>query len=166
MDIVDFWDQLITQWKAESKCGFCWTFEAPLIESQSNIIQTEQGSECCIDVILTDVVERESSKYHPITELENGLNEDFSFTIHFVMEGELGENNYTEVKGHLKSDSRYIKTYKPIRECLDRNELKTALCEYTGKQVDITDWSKQISHAYLDQNYFGWKVKANFRIVE
>ncbi len=166
--IVNFWDNLITQWKAENKCGLCWAdFEAPLVESASNIVQLKEGDQCCVLPLLTNIRETETVSYSPTTFFEIRVNQDQAFDIHFVTQGDLGTNNYTEIKGHPKEESRWATIYKPIKDCLNRLDIQRELCVYTGLKIDITLWElTPARQAYLDNNYFGWKLKVNFRITK
>ena len=168
MDIVKFWSDVTAQWQAEQKCGLCWEFEAPYIEALSHSIQNvnrdEIGDEkCCVSVIYTTPQISETQGIHPLTQFPIREGRDYSFTIHFVKRGDLGTNNYTEIKGHPVSESRHETTYNPILKCLEDKRLYELFCEYVGKKIDVPVWRLQPSHAYLDNNYFGWKLTATFR---
>lgn len=161
MDVVDFFKKQVEKWQTDGKCGFCWEFSAPLIESQTNIQQTDEA--CCTYVFLTEIETNEVPRFSANTGFVNGKNCDTTFTLHVVRKGDLGTNNYSEIKGHPISESRWETIYKPLSDCLDCN-LILDFCEFVGLKVDITQWRKTIEHAYLDNNYFGWKIRATFRI--
>jgi len=163
MDIVNFWDDVISGWKAENKCGLCWKFDAPLIESQSNIVQAEQDEECCVFALVTELSDSTTTRVASREGLPNGGSIDYNFTIHFVMNDGLGTNNYTEILGHPKEEGRYKTIYKPIKDCLESQDLYQLFCDYVGQNVIVTKWIKEVSHAYLDNNFYGWKIRATFR---
>jgi len=167
MDIIEFWDQLIAKWNTEQKCNLCFAFEAPLFESASNIVQAKENKECCVMSLLTNVGEREVPSFSSQSGWEISVNKDYTFDIHFVTQGDLSTNNYTEIKGYTKETSRWNTIYNPIRGCLDRLEIQRELCLFTGLKVDVATWDLTLAReAYLDNNYFGWKLKVNFRITE
>jgi len=163
MDVVKFWDDVVTGWKAEGKCGLCWKFDAPLIESQSNIVQADQDEECCVFALVTELSDSTTSRIASNTGFPTTPSQDNNFTIHFVMNDGLGTNNYTEILGHPKEESRYKTIYKPIKDCLESQDLYQLFCDYVGQNVIVTKWNKEVSHAYLDNNFYGWQIRATFR---
>ena len=163
MDIVKFWDDVVNGWKEERKCGLCWRFDAPLIESQSNIVQAEQGEECCVFALVTELSDSTTPRVDSRTNFVNGIGQDHNFTIHFVMSAPLGTNNYREIPNHPVAEGRYESIYKPIKDCLESQDLYQLFCDYIGQNVIVTKWNKEVSHAYLDNNFYGWKIRATFR---
>lgn len=164
MDIVDFWSKQIAKWKEEDKCGMCWEFSAPLFENATNIQQNEEA--CCTYVFLTELKTRKNfKKYDGYGQTGYSFIEscDYSFTVHFVRQGDLGTNNYNEIKGHPIDEGRYNTIYKPITDCLDC-DLELDFCEFVGEQVDNLTWVQSMEQAYLDNNYFGWRLNITFRL--
>jgi hypothetical protein len=160
VDIVDFWEQQVAKWQEEEKCGFCWEFGAPLFENASNIAQTEE--DCCTYVFLTNIKKKRNFKRYPIgTVYVDSC--DYSFNVHIIRKGDLGTNNYNEIKGYAIADGRYNTIYKPIADCLDC-DVELDFCEFIGLQVDGVNWQEEMEQAYLDNNYFGWKITATFRL--
>lgn len=164
MEIVDFWKRQVDKWQTENKCGFCWEFGAPLKDSQLNIEQTDEA--CCTYVFLTEIETVETPKFSPNTGFLNGKNCDTTFTLYVVRKGDLGTNNYSEIKGHPISESNWETIFNPISECLDCNLILDFCTLEYGLKIDITQWRKTLEHAAFDNNYFGWKVRGTFRISQ
>lgn len=162
MDIVDFWSKQVNKWKEEQKCDMCFEFSAPLFEDASNIFQTREA--CCTYVLLTGWKERSTPTYDRISSLKLNQSTDVIFTIDIVQKGDLGTNNYNEIEGHPIEQSRYETIYKPIRECINLNKIELDFCLFLGFKPQESKWELEMSRAYLDNNYFGWKITATFRI--
>ena len=52
VDIVDFFKEQTETWNEEQRCGFCYSFGAPLFNSEINVQQTD---DCCMQVFLSNV---------------------------------------------------------------------------------------------------------------
>ena len=141
MDIVKFFSDQVSKWNDDNKCGFCWEFGAPL----------------------TRVARQRGATYHQTTNLLTSTYCDYSFNLHVVRKGDLGTNNYNEISGHPIEESRWNEIYNPIAECLDCN-LQLDFCEFLGIQANQIAWSEEMERAYTDNNYYGWKITAKFRI--
>lgn len=161
MDIVDFWNKQVVKWNAEKKCGFCWNFGAPLTQSQMNIQQIED--QCCINVFLTDIYFNESISYSSKTGFVNGKSSDWDFTLWVLQHGKLGVNNYNEIKGHSVDNSNWLKTYKPIYECLGSDVILES-CKLMGLPITVVRWQGSTVFNYEDNNYNGWKIQATFKL--
>ncbi|HSH68032.1 MAG TPA: hypothetical protein VLB84_20025 [Bacteroidia bacterium] len=161
MDIVKFWKQQVEKWQEDEKCGFCWEFSAPLFENVTNIQQTEE--DCCTYVFLTKLVRNRVPQFSANTGFLNRKFCDYSFTLHVVRKGDLGTNNYNEIAGHPIEESRWNEIYKPIADCLDC-DLMLDFCEFVGLKVDEMTWREEMEQAYMDNNYFGWRITATFRV--
>lgn len=160
MDIVDFWKQQIDKWNEDEKCGMCWNFSAPLFENASNIQQTSES--CCTYVFLTNIKRVKNFRTYPtgMTDVDSC---DYSFNLHVIRKGDLGTNNYNEIRGYAVADGRYNEIYKPIADCLDC-DLQLDFCEFLGVNINEISWVETMEQAYLDNNYFGWRIAANFRL--
>lgn len=160
MDIIKFWADQVAKWQEDEKCDMCFEFSAPLFENATNITQTEE--DCCTYVFLTNIKRKRNFKKYQ-TGFTYPDSCDWTFTIHFVKKGDLGTNNYNEIKPHPISESRWNNIYKPISECLDC-QLQLDFCEFVGLNVDEVAWNEEMEQAYLDNNYFGWRITATFRL--
>ena len=160
MDIVKFWQQQVEKWSEDEKCGMCWEFSAPLFENASNVQQTTES--CCNYVFLTNLRKVKNYRTYPSghTFVESC---DYAFNLHVIRKGDLGTNNYNEIPGYAIADGRYEKIYKPIADCLDC-DLELDFCDFIGLQVNELRWVESMEQAYLDNNYFGWRIEANFRL--
>ena len=163
MDVVDFWSRQVNKWNEDEKCDQCWVFGAPLINSQQNIQQTENP--CCVHVFLTGITTNDVFQISQNTGFTNKKFCDITFTLRVLKQGVLGKNNYNEILGHPIEESNWNEIYKPIADCLDCN-LILDFCELLGMTPQITQWRKEIEHAYLDNNYFGWRITGTFRIEQ
>lgn len=162
MNIVKFWSDQVNKWKETDKCNMCWEFSAPLFEDASNIFQNREA--CCTYVLLTDLTENTVPRYNTQTGFKTAQHTDYSFTVDFVIKGDLGTNNYNEIKDHPIEESRYETIYRPLRECINLNDIDLDFCEFLGYIPENMRWNMSMSRAYLDNNYFGWKLTASFRV--
>jgi hypothetical protein len=158
MDIVKFWKDQVDLWNDQDKCGLCFEFSAPLVQSQANTNQTE--TPCCVQVWITDIGFKEN-----IVRASSGLITSKTcvdtFTLWVAKESPLGVNNYNEIKGHPIEESKWSEIFLPIKECLGCDNILDT-CELLGQtnvNVDLTNAT--IIHNYLD-NYNGWKVNYTF----
>lgn len=159
MDIVNFWKEQVNIWNNDNKCGLCWEFSAPLVNSQINTVQKD--TPCCVQVFITDITFREN-----IVRASTGLTTSHTcidtFTLWALVESPLGVNNYNEIKGHPIDESKWSEIYLPLKECLGcENILDTCeILNQTNVNVDLTNAT--LVHNYLDQSYSGWKISYVF----
>lgn len=167
MNIVQFWSDQVALWNEQDKCGLRWTFSAPLVNSQINIVQSETNEEdCCVHVFLTDVRFREVKQRNSVTGLTIGKTCVWTFSLWVLKRENLGVNNYNEIKGHPVEEGKWNTIFLPIIECLGcDNILDTCeLLGVTNVNVDMNQDATLI-HNYLDENYNGWKVNYTFTQV-
>lgn len=160
MDIVKFFAEEVSKWNENNKCGMCWEFGAPLFENATNIQQLDET--CCTYVFITKISKQKGASYNSQTNLLTSTYTDYSFTLHLVKQGYLGTNNYNEIKGYPIDESRWNTIYKPISECI--NGLNLDFCNFIGIQPNQITWNEDMEQNYLDNNYFGWRITAKFRI--
>lgn len=163
MDIVDFWKQQAEKWNDEQKCGFCWDFGAPLIESQLNIQQSTADNKCCVKLFLTDLGFNQSNTYSQSTGFNNDKSCEYSYNLWVLMTSKLGVNNYNEITGHSIDVSNWMTIYRPLLDCLGC-ELVLNQCEILGFDVEIKLWKGITVFNYSDMNYSGWKIQSNFKV--
>lgn len=160
MNIINFWKQQVDLWNEQNKCGLCWQFSAPLINSQINIVQNEN---CCVSVFITDIKFRKVITRNQNTNMITRKTCVWNFSVWFLLPVNLGVNNYNEIKGHPVDESKWETVYLPIIECLGcDNVLDTCtILGLTNVNVDMQGDAALI-HNYLDNNYNGWKVNYTF----
>lgn len=163
MDIVNFWKLQTDKWQADNKCGLCWQFGAPLVQSQINISQSEADKACCVNVFVTDITYNEVIGYNSQTGFRNVEAHEWSFNIHVLTPVQLGVNNYNEIKGHDIDESKWVTVFKPILDCLSTEKVLD-FCFLLNERVNITKWQGFLVHNYLDSNLNGWRFAGTFRI--
>lgn len=160
MDIVKFWKDQVQLWNEQNKCGLCWEFSAPLVNSQINIVQEE--TPCCVQVFITDITFKENVVRNSVTGLTTSKTCVDTFTLWALIESPLGVNNYNEIKGHPIEESKWNEIFLPIKECLSCDNILDT-CEILGQtnvNVDLTNAT--MVHNYLDKAYNGWKIQYTF----
>lgn len=160
MDIVKFWKDQTDLWNEQNKCGLCFEFSAPLVNSQINTAQKE--TPCCVQVFITDITFNETLVRNSVTGLTTSKTCVDRFTLWALIESPLGVNNYNEIKGHPIDESKWTNIYLPLKECLGcENILDTCeILNQTNVNVDLTNAT--LVHNYLDQSYSGWKIQYTF----
>ena len=162
MDVIEFFQDVVTAWNAENKCDECWTFGAPLTEDALNKQQTPDGVDpCCVHVFISDLV-ISSVRAFATTGYQSARYDNHSFNLYVLKKGDLGTNNYNEIAGHPISESRWQQTLKPLKECLDDQNL-LPFCTELDNTIQITNWQMSTKIAYLDGNYVGWLIRATFK---
>lgn len=162
MDIVQFWSQQVAKWNEINKCGFCWEFGAPLVNSQINIQQSNDP--CCIQLLLSNIRYRSTKNRNPISQLITNEDCTWTFTLHAVTEKPLGINNYNEIKGHSVDESKWNTIFAPLLECLGCESI-IDYCEILGYDVIVNQiGDAELIHNYLDNNYNGWKITYSFTL--
>lgn len=160
MDIVNFWKQQVDIWKEEERCGFCWEFDAPLTDASVNYSQNDLR--CCTYLYLTDIEQSYVPKYSESTGLKTNEQENITFSLYVVRRGDLSTNNYQEMKDYPVSESNWVKIYEPLKECVSKDYILD-FCKILGLKIDITQWKMTLVNKEFDNNYIGWKIRANFR---
>jgi hypothetical protein len=94
MNVIIFWQEQVNKWNEENKCGFCWSFGAPLKIEAMNIQQIQPDKKCCVNVFLTDLTIQKQNIYS-----SNSVYVDKSicqtrFTLYALLPDVLGRNNY------------------------------------------------------------------------
>lgn len=159
IDIVDFWKQQTEKWNDEQKCGFCWSFGAPLTESAANGQQTEDP--CCVSLFVTNVTQSTVRGYAN-TGFQNSREENHGFVLYVLKRDGIGVNNYNEMLGHPIEESKWETILKPLKQCVtEENVLE--FCEILGINLQIPNWNMETKINWLDENYTGWMVRATFK---
>lgn len=157
MDIVKFWNDVITNYNTTNKCGFCWSFGAPLSKSGINMSDTDA---CCVNVFLTDYG-FETIHEQLVYGSEKKSCEHY-FNLWFLVPTNLGINNYNEIDNHLISESHWEKIYKPLQECIGCS-IDIDFCANLGYPLNIKKWkATQVVDSKFDANYKGFMVQVHF----
>jgi len=160
IDIVNFYKDKVQQWNDENKCGFCYSFGAPLFNSELNIQQIEN---CCLNVFLTNI--RTRSVYQQNSDNFFGrriLNSCIiAFDLYLILPSELGINNYNEISGHPIEESKWETIFKPLLDCFGCGVNQ---CETIDGFMGYQKWEANLVHNYLDNVYNGIKVSAEIEI--
>lgn len=159
MDIVSFFKDIATRWNEEQKCGFCWSFSAPLSESGMNVSITQD--KCCMHLFITHISYTHGYNTHPVTRLKTIEWCDCHFTLYVVNQQNLGINTYNEIPNHPITESHWVKTLQPLLSCLGcGNEID--LCNFPGR-LEITKWQMDTVLNHHDHNYTGWRINGTIR---
>lgn len=165
MDIVDFWSRQVAKWNDENKCGMCWEFSAPLIESAVELIEDEG---CCTQVILLrDKLPAfsTSNTYSNQTFLLNGVTCSKSFELLVLMYADIGTNNWNEVKGHNTEESKWSTIFSRLEECL-ACDAELDFCEFIGVKSRVTTWSARQVLNYSSKNFSGFRITVTFQNIK
>ena len=162
MDIVDFFSRLTEHFNTESKCDECWYFGAPLSEDAVNSQQSPREAACCVHVIVTDTSKDTAKGYNNTTSLLNSHVDDYSFTVLFVKQDDIGTNTYNETNGHPIEEGKWQTILRPLQECLCDTEVLD-FCTLIGEHIQVTAWSMTLIKNYNNQRYTGWRVRGKFR---
>ena len=165
MDIVNFFKQQVERFNLDDKCGLCWAFEAPMTESALNLVQLEEDTKCCVHLFMTSLQFSKKNRYSAQTTFVNGESCEYTFTLYVLQASRMDLNNYTEIKGHPVSESKWETIYKPIFDCLScENVLET--CEILGYKVDVTKWDAFLVSNFRDLNYDGWRFNITLKVEQ
>jgi hypothetical protein len=158
INIVNFWKQQTDKWNEDNKCGLCFEFSAPLVNSQINIVQSES---CCVNIFLTDIKFRTDETFAP-SGFVNSKKCIWTFSVHALIDSPLGVNNYNEIKNHAIEESKWNTIFLPLAQCLACDNI-LHFCDILGKKLDVRQLGDaQLIHNYLDSNYNGWKINYSF----
>jgi len=160
IDIVNFYKDKVQQWNDENKCGFCYSFGAPLFNSELNIQQIE---DCCLNVFLVNY------NIKPIYKNDNVFfgyqNIDYflhNFDLYLILPSELGINNYNEISGHPIEESKWKTIFFPLINCFSVEIFK---CENINNFAGFIIDDISLVHNYLDNVYNGIKIKGKIKIM-
>ena len=163
LDLVEYFKALAGKYNELEKCGFCWTYGAPLSESGMNKQELDEETVCCMNMFLTELKMREETRFSSSTGLQNFDGWTFEFTLFVGKQVEdIGTNVYNEIPGYAITDSLWDQIYKPLQNCLGFNR-ELFICEL-GYDFDVTKWIMDKFQYKDDKNLCGWKIQGAFRI--
>lgn len=166
MNVITFFEDAVKLWNGkpdeeiEPKCGFCWSFGAPLSESGLNASESIADDKCCVHLFVT-YYKTATSYTKSNTGLKNREWCDHIFILFAVQSSDIGANVYNEQPNHDIDESLWKTHLQPIQDCLAcGNELE--LCDL-GYDFEIAKWDMEVVKKYEDMNYTGWKITGIFR---
>mgnify|MGYP003641710771 CR=1 FL=1 len=161
MDIVDFYKQQVEKWNADSKCGLCFEFSAPMYESALNVVELEDP--CCVQVMLVDIGSTTINTYNSRTSLLESSVCEYAFSMFVLKASDLGTNNYNEIKGHDVDASKWATIYKPLQDCFSCGD-NMDFCEILGYSPEVKKWGLKMVRNYQDLNFDGWRIDAILKV--
>lgn len=167
MDVVDFWEKQVALWNEQGKCGFCWSFGAPLVESAIELQQIEEDSKCCVQVLLTqDKVDpfATSNTYDQLTGLLTRSVCTMSFQILFLVPDVIGKNNHNEIAGHSITEGKWSETLSRLQQCI-ACDANLAFCEIVGRSYWVTQWRAKQELNFTANNYSGYRLTVSIQKV-
>jgi hypothetical protein len=160
MDYIKLLQAQVNKWQGEQKCGFCWEFDAPLLDSGVNKHQTRDN--CCVYVFATNISTREIRNYDSVSGLLRERYDEVSLTIEILRKADIGDNVYRELDYPL-SQSKWSKLISPIKECLSSDD-PFDFCQLAKRNFPITSRSwAVITNNKDDNNYVGWRINMTLR---
>lgn len=159
MDLLKLLQTQVSIWNAEQKCGFCWSFGAPLTDSSLNKKQLE---DCCLQVFVTNLTKRKNRTYNEETSYLNDYSVDYNFDLHILYPDRVDINTYNEQLGHPIDESKWATILHPIDECFCAEKF-VDFCKLIGKNLRITNQSSRVRINWLDNNYTGWTYSLSIR---
>lgn len=160
MNVINFFQEVANIWNSENKCGFCWSFGAPLSESSMNETRLTDSDKCCVQMFITEYETDSSYQLSPLN-IPSVKYCDHIFSLYIVQPSNLGINTFNEIKGHDISESIWKTILEPIQNCIGcGNEFD--LCEL-GYDFNILRWKMSVVKFKEDQNYTGWRIMGIFR---
>lgn len=161
MNVIQFFQQVSTEWNEEQKCNSCWTFGAPLSISGMSGSTQENDSVCCNHLFITEYEISNGYKKNDLTQQINTEWCDHIFTLFVVKKADLGINVYNEQTGHPIDESLWKTILEPLLNCLGCGK-EFDLCEM-GYEFEIFKWNMKATIYKEDQNYTGWRILGIFR---
>lgn len=159
-DIVDFFKAKTEKWNEEQRCGFCYSFGAPLFNSEMNI---QQSSVCCMQVFLSNVslksiYSQNKTNFNGFKQLEQCV---YTFDLYLLKKVPMGINNYNEIDHHPIEESKWETIFKPLLNCFGCgiNE-----CNEIYNFGGYNNYNVYLIRNYLDNNYNGIKITASISI--
>lgn len=153
--ILELWKGITEQMNAENKCGFCWEFYAPLTDKKLNIVRG--NGECCVKVfLLRNMAQDFGSRITYTNGFQTNTNNFDNYKVLFLIPSKEGVNNYNELEGWSVDESRHMKIFKPLRNCIT-SDILTQICS----NFEITNWTGKYIYDYQDENYYGIEITIN-----
>lgn len=160
MNIIKQFENLITGWNEERKCGYCWKFVGAGRPDLFNMFQRIEETECCIYIGLFKI--KFGTKYG--IKSDGFTQKDYcyiSFEGFIGIPSRLDTQFYNELgdTDQEKKESKWT-ILNSIKECLGCEFLET-LCDDNGL-YNPAEFSADQKLNYQDSNYDGWLIKGQY----
>jgi hypothetical protein len=153
--MIDFFENLISEWNEEEKCGLCWRFFGAGRSDYSNLITHDS---CCVAVILNAFGSRYGYSRNKYEINERQYCEDW-FELIVGVPSTLDLSFYNEISDDYKDDSKYKRYIQPIIDCLGCGiDIE---CNQEG--YEVMEWGWELVLNYQDYNIDGIRIKGKLR---
>jgi len=158
MNFLPFFQQQIQHYHTDKKCGFGWTFSAPLTAEALHLQQIRPDHLQSVQVLFLQDGQTAFSvqnHYDPKTSFITQRYYTENFSLFFLLPNSLGVNNYNEIQGHPISESRSAELMQ-LKNCI--TDLQLDFCGFLGVNYQITKWEAYQKINFTDNNYIGYQV--------
>ena len=153
--MIDFFENLVTTWNDEDKCGLCWKFFGAGRKDYANLIEHDT---CCVAVILTGFGSRYGYVRNQFDLQTKEYCEDW-FELIVGIPSSLDLSFYNEISDDYKETSKYKQYIQPIIDCIGCGI--DVECNEQG--YEVTEWGWELVLNYHDYNIDGIKIRGKLR---
>jgi hypothetical protein len=153
--MIDFFENLISEWNEEEKCGLCWRFFGAGRSDYSNLITHDS---CCVAVILNAFGSRYGYSRNKYEINERQYCEDW-FELIVGIPSTLDLSFYNEISDDFKDDSKYKQYIQPIINCIGCG----IDIECNEQGYEVIEWGWELVLNYQDYNIDGIRIKGKLR---
>ncbi len=153
--MIDFFENLISQWNEEEKCGLCWNFYGAGRSDYSNLITHDN---CCVAVILNNFGSRYGYVRNQYDINTKQYCEDW-FELIVGVPSSLDLSFYNEISDDFKDTSKYKQYIQPIIDCLGCG----IDIECNEQGYEVMEWSWSLALNYQDSNIDGIRINGKLR---
>jgi len=161
--MIHFFEQQIQKYHAEKKCGFSWTFSAPLTNQALHLQEIRPAEKNFLQVMFLQEKQPAFSvqnNYNPQTGFLTNRFYIENFELFFLLPNNLGVNNYNEIAGHNISESRSAEL-KKIKNCI--SDLQLDFCDFLGQNFQLIKWDGYQKINFTPNNYIGYGVAVSVK---
>ncbi len=153
--MIDFFENLISEWNDEEKCGLCWRFFGAGRSDYSNLITHDS---CCVAVVLENFGGRYGYSRNKYDINEKEYCEDW-FELIVGVPSSLDLSFYNEISDDFKDSSKYKQYIQPIIDCIGCG----IDIECNEQGYEVMEWSWSLALNYQDYNLDGIRIKGKLR---
>jgi len=164
--MIYFFEQQITKYNTEKKCGFSWTFSAPLTEEALYLQQIRPSQKKHLQAMFLQEKQPAFSVqniYDPKTGLLINRFYIENFSLFILLPDQLGVNNYNEIIGGDTLESRSAKLMK-IKSCIA--DLQPDFCDFLGSDLQLIKWEAYQKINFTPNNYLGYQINATVKRIK
>jgi hypothetical protein len=153
--MIDFFENLISQWNEEEQCGLCWRFFGAGRSDYSNLITHDS---CCVAVVLENFGSRYGYTRNQYDINTKEYCEEW-FDLIVGVPSSLDLSFYNEISDDFKDTSKYKQYIQPIIDCIGCGiDIE---CNQEG--YEVMEWSWSLVLNYQDYNLDGIRIKGRLR---